>query len=80
MKAKVRDKKANIVRKARADIERVLRRYQLTMLEVMGVSPSERDIDEQIWKEIEPTARRIRKKLFQETYPALYAKLKKKAA
>jgi len=76
----MRNKKANSVQKARADIERILNRYQLTMPEVIGVTPSERDADEKIWKEIEPTARRIRKKLFQKAYPALYAKLKKKTA
>ena len=34
--------------------------------------------DEEIWEEMEPTAREIRKQLFHETYPDLYAKPKKK--
>ncbi len=34
--------------------------------------------DEEIWKEMEPAARRIRKELFREFYPSLYAKIKKK--
>lgn len=34
--------------------------------------------DEQIWKNIEPTAKRIRRRIFRETYPDLYAESKKK--
>lgn len=36
------------------------------------------DIDDAIWKVIKKDTRAIRKKLFQEQYPELYAKLRKK--
>lgn len=34
--------------------------------------------DEEIWAEMEPTARRVRKQIFRKTYPDLYAESKKK--
>lgn len=34
--------------------------------------------DEEIWKAMEPAARRIRRRLFRQTYPDLYAESKKK--
>lgn len=34
--------------------------------------------DEEIWKAMEPMARRIRRRLFRQTYPDLYAESKKK--
>ncbi len=34
--------------------------------------------DEDIWRQMEPAARRIRQRLFRQMYPDLYAALKKK--
>lgn len=35
-------------------------------------------VDERVWKKIKPTLRKIRKQLFKERYPQLYASLQKK--
>lgn len=70
--------RVDVVRKARIDIERVLNRYRLTIPEVIGVSPSERDIDEEIWESIRPDYERIQKKVFAETYPDLWKKVRRR--
>lgn len=36
--------------------------------------------DEEIWEEIQPTLRKIRKQLFEKMYPSRYAKRTKKRA
>ena len=77
MRTKIRDKRANIVRKARADIGRILDRYQITMPEVIGVSPSERDIDEEIWNSVKKDYEKIQAQVFARTYPDLWRKIKK---
>ena len=69
--------KTDIVRRARQDIGRILDRYQLTMPEVIGVSPSERDIDEEIWESIKEDYEKIQEQVFAETYPDLWKKIKK---
>lgn len=35
-------------------------------------------VDERNWKKLEPTLRKIRRQIFKERYPQLYASLKKK--
>ena len=44
----------------------------------LPVSSGRRDkSDEELWKEIEPVARKTRQKLFKEIYPSIYAKNKR---
>ena len=56
---------------ARKEIKSVLTRYGLSWREIVS------DVDEEIWRQVAPEARRIRKELFQEKYPTLYASQKK---
>ena len=74
MKSTVKESK---IRQARQDIAEVLNRYRVTLPEVMKSLQTQTDEDEKIWKEIEPTMRKIRKELFFETYPDLYGRKKK---
>jgi len=66
------------VEKARKDIRRVLGRYNLTLPEVMGARSVREDEDQKVWKEIEPTYRRVRGKIFRKMYPALISKSQRK--
>ena len=52
---------------AKKEIKSVLSRYGLSWREVVS------DADEEIWQEVAPEAKRIRKDLFREKYPTLYA-------
>ncbi len=54
------------------------RRAIVTFLPARVSAPAR--TDEEIWQEMEPAARKIRKGLFRATYPARYAKPKKSAA
>lgn len=45
--------------------------------------PSKRKLlmsDEEIWRDVEPYARKIRQKILRDTYPDLHGKFKKKVA
>jgi len=68
---------SNKIRKAREDISQILKRYHLTLPEVMGVVRLEEKIDEKIWKTIRKDYERIQKRLFIKTYPDLWKGLKK---
>ena len=50
---------------AKNEIKAVLKRYRLSWDEVAP------DRDEQIWKELRPTVKKIRKELFRKAYPSL---------
>lgn len=67
-------KTATLKQQAKREITDVLRRYRVSWLDVMP------DIDEEIWKKLEPAMKNIRRKLFRERYPDLYANLNKKKA
>lgn len=56
---------------AKKEIKNVLARYGLSWREIVS------DVDEEIWQEVAPEARSIRKDLFREKYPTLYASQKK---
>ena len=55
---------------ARKEIKNVLTRYGLSWREIVS------DIDEEIWRQVAPETRSIRKELFREKYPTLYASQK----
>ena len=50
---------------ARREIVSILRRYQLRWEEVAP------DRDNLIWKKIKPSAKKVRKELFRQSYPSL---------
>lgn len=52
---------------AKKEIESVLTRYGLSWREIVS------DADEEVWQEVASEAKRIRKDLFREKYPTLYA-------
>lgn len=53
------------IKQARNEIKAVLKRYRLSWAEVAP------DIDEELWKELRPTAKKIRQDLFRKNYPSL---------
>ncbi len=53
------------IERAKNEIKSVLERYRLTWLEVAP------DIDESIWKNLKPTAKKVRQELLRKTYPSL---------
>lgn len=55
---------------ARREIKNVLPRYGLSWREIVS------DANEEIWQEVAPEAKSIRKDLFREKYPTLYASQK----
>jgi len=63
-------KSQTTILQARKEIKNVLTRYGLSWREIVS------DVDEEIWQEVAPEARRIRKDLFREKYPTLYASQK----
>jgi len=58
----------NTVETARREIRGVLRRYRLRWEDVAP------DPDEMLWKQLKPSLKRIRRGLFRERYPSLYAR------
>lgn len=56
------------IQKAQLEIQKVLRRYRLNWEDVTT------DLDEEIFKQIEPKYRRVRKQVVKKLYPKFYAK------
>ena len=54
------------IQQAKKEIKNVLTRYGLSWRQIVS------DVDQEIWQEIAPEAKRIRKELFREKYPTLY--------
>lgn len=59
--------KQTALRQAQQEIRNILNQYGLAWREVAP------DVDEEIWQEMEPEMRAIRRKLFRQRYPQLYA-------
>lgn len=58
--------KQSALRQAQREIRNILNQYGLVWREVAP------DIDEEIWRELEPEMRVIRRRQFRERYPQLY--------
>lgn len=53
------------IQRAKNEIQAVLKRYSLSWSEIAP------DIDREIWQTLRPTARKVRKTLFEKNYPSL---------
>lgn len=67
---------SNKINKARKDIGCILDRYSLTLPEIMGIGRPREYGDEEIWGSIKKDYEEIQQKLFIETYPILWQKIK----
>lgn len=64
--------------KARKDITKVLKKHRVTLPQVMGIQAYDPEEDERIWRMIEKDYRRAQKKTFEEFYPDLARRMRKK--
>lgn len=66
------------IKRAQADVMRVLNRYQVTVPEILGISRSMADNDERNWKTIRRDYEKIQKRMFAQKYPNLWKKAGKR--
>lgn len=69
--------KTNIVERARSDIARILDRYRLTLPEIMGALPYDKDIDDKIWESIRDDYEKVQEDMLKKRYPRLWSKAKR---
>jgi len=70
--------KISMLQRARGDITRILDRYCVTLPEVMGITRSRIDPDEEIWGRVKKDYEGIQEEMLKERYPRLWASRKKR--